>query len=265
MRSASLNEALTDGESFVVRIKRVKDHASKIDGMTLERQLGELILSETTKTRVSLKNPNKTFIGILTDEKFIFGLKLAEIPPKPFFERRPKKKPFFHPSAMPTKLARCMVNLAKPKAGELLFEPFCGTGSMLIEAALMGCRVLGVDVQRQMVKGSRRNLAYFNIEPEGLIVADARNPPVTKVDCVVTDPPYGRSATTLRRSTRQIVEEVLTVVHNMLDKGRLVCMAVPKTLNIQRISSALGYKHLESHLVYVHRSLTREIAVFEKV
>jgi len=265
MRSASLNEALTDGESFVVRIKRVKDHASKIDGMTLERQLGELILNKTTKTRVNLKNPNKTFIGILTDEKFIFGLKLAEIPPKPFVERRPKKKPFFHPSAMPAKLARCMVNMAKPKAGELLFEPFCGTGSMLIEAALMGCRVLGMDVQRRMVKGSHKNLAHFDIKPEGLIVADARNPPVTKVDCVVTDPPYGKSATTLRRSTRQIVEEVLAAVHNMLDKGRRVCMAMPKTLNIQRIGSALGYKHLESHFVYVHRSLTREIAVFEKV
>jgi len=265
MRSASLNEALTRGESFVVRIKRVKDYASKIDGMTLERQLGELILNETAKTRVNLKNPNKTFIGILTDEKFIFGLKLAEISPKPFVERRPKKKPFFHPSAMPAKLARCMVNMAKSKAGELLFEPFCGTGSTLIEAAFMGCRVLGMDVQRRMVRGSRRNLAYFNIEPEGLIVADARNPPITKVDCVVTDPPYGRSATTLRRSTRQIVEEVLTAVHNMLDKGRRVCMAVPKTLNIQRISSALGYKHLESHFIYVHRSLTREIAVFEKV
>jgi tRNA G10 N-methylase Trm11 len=42
-------------------------------------------------------------------------------------------------------------------------------------------------------------------------------------------------------------------------------MAAPKTLNIGRIGTILGYKHLESHFVYVHRSLTREIAVFEKV
>ncbi|MGC9346282.1 MAG: hypothetical protein ACP5ER_05790, partial [Candidatus Bathyarchaeales archaeon] len=60
------------------------------------------------------------------------------------------------------------------------------------------------------------------------------------------------------------VEEVLTSVHDMLEKEQRVCMAAPKTLNIGRIGTALGYKHLESHFVYVHRSLTREIAVFEK-
>jgi tRNA G10 N-methylase Trm11 len=50
-----------------------------------------------------------------------------------------------------------------------------------------------------------------------------------------------------------------------LEMGRRVCIAAPKTLNIGSIGTALGYEHLESHLFYVHRSLTREIAVFEKV
>jgi tRNA (guanine10-N2)-dimethyltransferase len=116
-----------------------------------------------------------------------------------------------------------------------------------------------------MVKGTLKNLAYFNIISEGVIVADARNPPVARVDCVVTDPPYGRSATTLKRTTAGIVKEVLTAVHDMLKRKRRVCIAAPKNLNVKQIGSALGYKHLESHFVYVHRSLTREIAVFEKV
>jgi tRNA (guanine10-N2)-dimethyltransferase len=264
MRSINLDKILENGESFAVRVKHVKNYASKIDGMALEGKLGKLVLNEK-KAKVNLKNPEKTFLGILTSEKFIVGLKLAEILPKPFVERRPRKKPFFHPSAMPAKLTRCMVNLAKPKTGELLFDPFCGTGSTLIEAALIGCHVLGFDIQRRMVRGSLKNLAYFNINPEGVIVADAKNPPITKVDCVVTDPPYGRSATTLRRTTKQIVEEVLTAVKDMLNEGRRVCMAAPKTLNIGHIGTVLGYKHLESHFVYVHRSLTREIAIFEKV
>ena len=265
MQLASLNRVLRDGESFVVRVKRVKDYSANADTMTLERKLGEVFLNKSKKAKVNLKNPDKTFVGILTDGKFVFGMKLAEILPKPFVERRPKKKPFFHPSAMAAKLARCMVNLAKPKTGELLFDPFCGTGTTLIEAAFMGCRVLGLDIQRRMVKGSLKNLAYFHIKPEGVIVADAKNPPITKIDCVVTDPPYGRSATTRRRTTKQIVEEVLMTVHGMLDIGRLVCIAAPKTLNIGHIGTVLGYKHLESHFVYVHRGLTREVAVFEKV
>ena len=265
MGSTRLKEVLKEGESFAVRIKHVKNYASKIDGMTLERKLGKLILSEATKAKVNLRNPDKTFVGVLTDEKLVFGVKLAEIPPKPFVERRPRKKPFFHPSAMQAKLTRCMVNLAKPKNGDLLFDPFCGTGSTLIEAALIGCRVLGADIQRRMVKGSLRNLSYFNINTEGVIVADVQNLPITKIDCVVTDPPYGTSATTMKRTTKQVIKEVLISVYSMLDKGRRVCMAAPKTLGIERIGTDLGYKHLESHFVYVHRSLTREIAVFEKV
>jgi tRNA (guanine10-N2)-dimethyltransferase len=262
--SISLNKILQNGESFAVRVKHVKNYASKIDGMVLEGKLGKLILSKRINAKVNLKNPDKTFLGVLTSEKFIFGLKLAEILPKPFVERRPRKKPFFHPSAMSAKLTRCMVNLAKPKTGELLLDPFCGTGSTLIEAALIGCRVLGLDIKRRMVRGSLKNLTYFNIKPEGVIVADAREPPITRVDCVVTDPPYGRSATTLRRTTKQIVEEVLVTANSMLDKRRRICIAAPKTLNVGRVGAGLGYKHLESHFVYVHRSLTREIAVFEK-
>jgi tRNA (guanine10-N2)-dimethyltransferase len=264
-RSTSLKEVLKDAESFAVRVRHVKNYSSKINGMRLERKLGEIILNVAERSRVTLKNPDKVFIGVLTEKRFIFGVKLAEFPSKKFAERRPKAKPFFHPSAMQAKLARCMVNLAKPNVGELVLDPFCGTGSTLIEAALIGCYVLGLDVQRRMVRGSLKNLVHFGINPEGVIVADARNPPIARIDVVATDPPYGRSATTLKRTTKQIVEEVLMAVHDMMGKGRRVCMAAPKTLNIQSVGTALGYNHLESHFVYVHRSLTREIAVFEKV
>lgn len=265
IQTASLDEVLAEEESFVVRVKRVRNYASKINGMTLERTLGELILNRNSDSRVNLKNPDKTFIGILTDSKFIFGVKLAEIPAKPFVERRPRKKPFFHPSAMQAKLARCMVNLANPKAGDIVLDPFCGTGTTLIEASLIGCRILGLDIQRRMARGTLRNLSHFNIRPDGLVIADVRSLPITNTDCVVTDPPYGISSTTLKRTTKQLVEELLIASDKLLKKGRRICMASPKTLKIGQIGTALGYKHLESHFVYVHRSLTREIVVFEKV
>jgi tRNA (guanine10-N2)-dimethyltransferase len=265
MRSTSIDDVLQDKETFAVRVKRIRNYAPRIEVMTLESKLGEIMLSSNPNAKVSLRNPDKTFMGILTDERFIFGVRLAEIPAKPFVERRPRKKPFFHPSAMQAKLARCMVNLAKPKAGDLVLDPFCGTGTMLIEATLIGCRGLGLDIQRRMARGSLRNLVYFKLKPEGVVVADARNLPLTRIDCVVTDPPYGISSTTLKRTIKQVFEELLKAVYEMLDKGHRVCMASPKTLEISQLGMALGYRHLESHFVYVHRSLTREIAVFEKV
>ncbi|MCS7095620.1 MAG: DNA methyltransferase [Candidatus Bathyarchaeota archaeon] len=264
LRSINLEEFIGRGESFAVRVRHVKNYAKEISGMFMERKLGEAILHRVKEAKVKLKCPDKTFLGILTGEKLVFGLKVEDIPAKSFIDRRPKNRPFFHPSAMPPKLARGMVNLARAQIGRLIFDPFCGTGSILIEAALVGCRIIGIDVQRRMVMGCQKNLNYFGIKPESLILADACKPPIAAVDCVVTDPPYGRSATTLRRTTAQIINDVLNVLRDLIRTGGHICIAAPKTVGVGRIGRSLGYKHVESHFVYIHRSLTREIAVLER-
>jgi len=264
IRSASLEEIIEGGESFAARIRRVRGVTPELVRVDLERKLGEQILEEVKKTRVDLSNPQKTFFGILTDNRFIFGLKTAEIIPKPFSERRPRKRPFFHPTAMPAKLARVMVNLAQPNKGDLVLDPFCGAAGILVEAGLIGCRVLGFDAKPHMLRGGRKNLLHYGIKPEGVAIADARYPPVAKVDCIVTDPPYGRSASTLGTSTRLIVEDFLSAVGEKIPRGRRICMASPKTIRIADIGEEAGFKHIESHFVYVHRSLTREIVVFER-
>lgn len=264
--STEFKSVLKPGESFSVRVNRIKNYADQaINTMRLEAKLGKVILLRAPEAKVNLKNPDKTFIGIVTDEKVVFGLKLTEIQTKTFSERRPRKKPFFHPSAMPSKLARCMVNLAHGKAESLLLDPFCGTGTSLIEATYIGCKAVGTDAQRRMILGCRKNLTHFNITAEGLVLADARRLPFFKVDCVVTDPPYGRSASTLKSTTKLLVQEVLAASYDLLSAGQRICIASPKTLNIKALGVALGYKHVESHFAYVHRTLTREIAVFEKV
>ena len=268
---------LKPGESFSVRINRVKNYADQaINTMRLEGKLGKIILQRASEAKVNLKSPDKTFIGIVTDEKLIFGLKLTEIQTKTFSERRPRRKPFFHPSAMPSKLARCMVNLAHAKTEDLVLDPFCGTGTSLIEATYIGCHALGVDAQRRMILGCKKNLRHFNISPEGLIWADARQLPFTRVDCVVTDPPYGRSSSTLRSTTKQLVQEVLISAHGLLGVGQRICIALPimgnaegkteqMSAGVSSLVKELGYRIIESHKVFVHRTLTREIMVYEKV
>lgn len=264
IRSVSLDEFIEEDESFAVRVRRVKGATPELVRVELERKLGEQILETVKNTRVNLSNPQKSFFGVLTDNRFIFGLKTAEIIPKPFYERRPRRRPVFHPTAMPAKLARAMVNLAQPRKGDLVLDPFCGTGGMLVEAGLIGCRVLGFDAKPHMLRGGLKNILHYGIKPEGVAIADARYPPVTGVDCIVTDPPYGRSASTLGTSTRLIVEDFLSAVGDTIPRGRRICMASPKTVSIAEAGEDAGFKHIESHFVYVHRSLTREIVVFER-
>lgn len=161
--NADFQSVLKQGETFEVRIRRIKEYSTKNDTMRLERKLGKQILQNTTNTHVNLTTPDKTFFGILTNHKLIFGLRLAEIQPKPFVERRPRKKPFFHPSAMNAKLARCMVNLAHARSNAIVLDPFCGTGTSILEAALIGCKAIGTDVQRRMILGTRKNLTHFGV------------------------------------------------------------------------------------------------------
>ncbi len=268
---------LKPGESFVVRIDRIKNYAdAEINTMTLEIQLGRQILNQTPGVKVNLKNPDKAFIGIITDNKLILGLKLTEITSKTFSERRPRKKPFFHPSAMPSKMARCMVNLAHAKAESVLLDPFCGTGTSLIEATFIGCRAVGVDAQRRMILGTKKNLEFFNIKPDGLLLADSRKIPLTKVDAIITDPPYGRSSSTLKSTTKQLVRDVLSSSSALLGSGQRICIAMPispdNTGKIVRMADeissfveSLGFKNIQSHQVYIHSTLTREIVVYEKI
>jgi len=263
LRRTSLEAFIREGESFAVRIRRVGGVTADIISVDLEKKIGEMILKKATGAEVKLKTPKHTFLGVITENRFVFGLKLAEVAAKPFMERRPRKRPFFQPSAVAAKLARCMVNLAKVKKGSLVFDPFCGTGSFLIEAGLIGCGVIGADAQLHMVKGALCNLRHFSVIPDAMVVADAEHPPITKVDGVVTDPPYGRTASTLGRGTEQIVKATLPEFRSLLDSKKRICIASPKAIAVGRIAEGVGFKHLESHYVYVHRSLTREIAVLE--
>jgi tRNA (guanine10-N2)-dimethyltransferase len=246
-------------------VKRVRGSSSDINTEALEKELGKKLLRKVKGTKVDLKSPQKTFLGLLSGGKFLFGLKKVEIRAKSFIKRGAEGKVFTHPAAMTPKLARCMVNLAQPRRGDLVLDPFCGTGTFLLEAGLIGCRVLGFDVLRSMIRGSFRNLFVYDISPEGLAVGDARSLPLCDgmVDCIVTDPPYGTSATTLGLGRREVFEGLFSVAGGLVKKGRRVCLAAPETVQVEKIGERLGFKHVESHFIYIHRSLTREIAVFQ--
>ena len=266
IKGIDLTSYIATGEDFAVRIRRIRGDSPEINGLSLERKVGKIIFEAVSGVRVNLKNPKKTFLGILSDGRFIFGLKTAEIKARKFAERGPSRTVFSHSAAMPPKIARCMVNLARSKAGDLVLDPFCGTGSFLVEAGLIGCRVIGFDVKLNMIKGSAQNLSACGIEPEGLLVADARVPPLpsNSIECVVTDPPYGTSTTTLGMRTTEVFESFLSAAYDFLKKGGRICLAAPKTINVGQIARDIGFKHEESHFIYIHRRLTREIAVFTR-
>lgn len=112
---------------------------------------------------------------------------------------RPRRDAFV--GMLPPKLAQIMINLSAkvtPSDTEVrstpfrLLDPFCGTGVVLQEAALMGYAVYGTDLARKMIDYSRDNLLWLE-ETHGIFpdkffqVADAQEhtweQPVNLVVC----------------------------------------------------------------------------------
>jgi tRNA G10 N-methylase Trm11 len=71
------------------------------------------------------------------------------------------------------------------------------------------------------------------------------------------------------------VQEVLVSSRGLLGVGQRICIALPISVNgegkteqlsaeISSFVKKLGYRTIESHKVFVHRTLTREVLVYEK-
>ncbi|HVU77740.1 MAG TPA: methyltransferase [Gaiellaceae bacterium] len=96
------------------------------------------------------------------------------------------------PGALHPPLARALVRLADPPEGARLGDPFCGTGTIAIEAKLArpDLRVVCSDTDPGAVAAARANAAAAGVELE-LAVAEACGS--APVDVAVTNPPWGRA------------------------------------------------------------------------
>lgn len=75
---------------------------------------------------------------------------------------------------LPPKLAQIIVNLAttnrNPEKGAIVYDPFCGTGVVLQEAALMGYEIKGSDINPKMVEFTDTNLQWLKTHLKNIAV-----------------------------------------------------------------------------------------------
>ncbi len=62
---------------------------------------------------------------------------------------------------LPPKVAQIMVNLAELPKGKTILDPFCGAGTILQEAILLGYKALGSDISKTAIRGAEANLEWF--------------------------------------------------------------------------------------------------------
>ncbi|HMK54820.1 MAG TPA: TIGR01177 family methyltransferase [Methanobacteriaceae archaeon] len=251
-------------ENYAVRVKKI-DSKLDITSLNLEKGLGGIIKLQTGLP-VDLNNPRTFIRTVVTGDKILIGHRISSISKKHFFELKPHKRPFFYPGSMHPKLARAMVNLTRVKQGERLLDPFCGTGGILIEAGIVGAKVIGSDLDPKMVAGTKENLTHCGVDDFEVFRADVRKLKLSEVvDAVATDPPYGISASTGGEKSQDLYQQAMISMEKLLkDEGRM-CMATPHYLDIDSVLQGTKFEVIEQHHIRMHKSLTRVISVLQIV
>jgi tRNA (guanine10-N2)-dimethyltransferase len=252
------NSSIDIEGTYSVRVKCVKEY-SRINTEVMEQHIGGIFYRRGV--HADLKNPQTLFRVLLTQGKIIFGIIRGSIDRSAFESRKPHYKPFFYPGVLMPRVARALVNISKPK--ECLLDPFSGTGGILVEAGLLGINVIGGDVQRKLLLGSKINLDHYNIDYT-LMYQDACRMALEdkSMEAAVTDPPYGRSAAIKAESLENLLVGSLTEIHRVLKTGKRAVFISER--QIEMIAEDAGFILVESHLQRVHKSLTRRISVLEK-
>lgn len=243
---------LISGKSVCARVYRLTpEPASSYDIEGVIRKAG---------AKVDLENPELE-LSIIQGKNVYFSATFPKVMKHGWSARRPRKRPFFHPAAIFPKLARALVNLARCKEGEVLFDPFSGTGSIAIESFEAGLVPVAADISESMARGALKNMRALGHEWLGVLRADAFHPPLTTADGVATDVPYGRASSREGSSGLAILEGAVQLASVLLRPGRF---AVVMHDSSTRVGNTKDIKLVEEHHIYVHRKLTRTISVLQR-
>jgi tRNA (guanine10-N2)-dimethyltransferase len=96
-----------------------------------------------------------------TDKEQIYGQTIG-IQDISSFVHRDLDKPAndYDMGMLPHKLARMMCNLAGMNEG-IVWDPFCGSGTILMEAAILGLDVIGTDIDHRAIDNSINNIRWL--------------------------------------------------------------------------------------------------------
>ena len=225
------------------RVSAVKIPRSiKIDSQVIMYQVGARIGGNP-----DLTNPKAVFLVVMTDKNIWLGEVISE---SDGTWDEHSQKLYQYSSSLPTRFARAVVNLVA-FSGDRIIDPCCGSGTILIEAASIGIKAIGCDINPLMAKASAKNVRHFNLDVP-IAVADARKIK-GRFDAVITDLPYGRNCPL----DDQLCYEILANLRNLAPKSAIVAGT-----DISQLLSQIGY-NMKRVITVPKHTLIRYIHVAE--
>lgn len=232
-----------------------------------------------------VKTENSLVVARITDVQDIDSYRIRD-------RERPKRDAFV--GMLPPKLAQIIINLATgPTKDGTVLDPFCGTGVILQEAALMGYDVYGTDIAQKMVEYTLQNLAWLREKTctpqhEKVEAGDATSLKWSKFSFVACEGYLGQPLGGQRPSeekVREIIHDTNNVMRGFLKNiagqtpsGTRFCVAMPawyideKLYHLPVLTEleALGYEKIgfaaAKSLIYRREDqvTARELVVFTK-
>ena len=281
--------------SFAVRTRRLGVGIQGFSRSITDKEIGTLVASESRP--VNLENPENIISVIISGPEdgpihrddiehkpvIVWGLNHPEWKRESYSGRAPTERPFFQPVSLDPRQARLLISLAhRPKSEtRTVIDPFCGTGGIVIEAALQGIDTLSSDLDSRMVEGTLKNLRSFDAEAtvETCDVSGIASLWGSRTGCAfVFDPPYGRSSWTSGKDMEPFFE-ALSEAYRIDPQGTLSTMlpTTPEALQtgpsddvevmgmpwgeLESKIMQRGWKPVLRAPVRVHSSLARMVVV----
>lgn len=210
----------------------VKDNFKKEDIKAGFVQIKDRFLSSVSVAKNKLITQGAEIVLILTPEKILIGKTLAvqefeEFSLRDYFRPAKDKRS----GIMPPKLARIMINLAKLGKNDTLLDPFCGSGTILQEAILLGIKnIIGNDISNKAITDTQKNIDWlfekfsrfkrsdFNlkiIQNDAKILSEKLSS--NSIDAIVTEPYLGPPM--FRQPDLKEVERLLSELNRLYVKA----------------------------------------------
>lgn len=250
----ALTAATIDRRPTTAAVRAVDVRATAdVDTQRAERALGDVLVERGFT--IELEEPAHELRALFAADQAVLGWRVGTTP-RGYRQRRPTDRPFFQPGSMDPMLARAVTNMAGVEPGDRVLDPMCGTGGILLEAARVGARPVGLDVQSKMVRGTRENLSRVVDEPT-VLRGDAGGLPFATdaVASVAFDTPYGRQSRVAGDLDR-LVADALSEARRVANRGVVV-----GDQSWRAPATAAGWTVTDAFERRVHQSLTRYVLV----
>lgn len=242
-------------QTFAVSQINIKTKAN-LENSTLAYPIGR----QLHHLKANLKHPKHLFYYIFTTTHIYFTHTIFENQ-KTYLQRMPVRRVINKPYTLKADMGRACINLLDVKSEDIVLDPFCGIGGILLEGLDMNIEMIGNDINHLDLEHTKTNCKHFNMKKPQLYNFDATTQFLEEnsVDGIVSDIPYGRSS---RKLGVELYEGFLHSAQKMLKPNKKMVIIYGCFTNFKPL--ALKYFEEVAEIEqYMNSSLTRYILVLK--